>query len=174
MDLLDLYERGSAWTAEKIKGAVGNLDAPTRCDEWSVRAVINHLLHGHQIFQGAARGEPISPPQGAPPEVMGDDPAGEFESGRQATVEAFRQGDAAEKYGQALGIAFADTIIHGSDIAQATGQDATIPPDLAEAAKGMVGGLPAEGVPGLFKARVDVGDDASASDKLLAHVGRTP
>ena len=43
MELLDLYERGSEWAGTKVQGAVGKLDAPTPCDKWKVRDVVNHV-----------------------------------------------------------------------------------------------------------------------------------
>jgi uncharacterized protein (TIGR03086 family) len=173
MDLLDLYDRGSAWTAEKIKGAKEKLDASTRCEEWNVRDIVNHLLQGHAMFQRAARGEDMAPPPpGKPEDVLNGDAAQQFEQGRQATLDAFR--GASEDKNRALGIAFADTLVHGSDIAHATGQDATMPPDLAEAALGMVSGIPKEGAPGMFKAHVDVPDDAPAHERLLGVTGRKP
>jgi uncharacterized protein (TIGR03086 family) len=171
MELTDLYDRASAWTSEKIAGAKDKLDAQTRCDEWKVRDVINHLLHGHQMFQGAMRGEQLAPPQGPPPELLSGDPAKQFEDGRKATLEAFR--NAPPDKSQAIAIAFADTLVHGSDIAAATGQDSKAPDDLAEAALGFVQAIPKEGAPGMFKPHVDVADDASAHEKLLGVTGRT-
>jgi len=171
-DLLDLYDRASAWTGSKIAGAKDKLEAATRCEEWKVRDIVNHLLHGHAMFQGAVRGEQLAPPQGPPPELLTGDPAKQFEDGRQAMLGAFR--GASEDKNRALGIALADTLVHGSDIAKATGQDATMPEDLAEAALGMVSGIPPEGAPGMFKPRVEVPDDASAHDRLLGVTGRTP
>jgi uncharacterized protein (TIGR03086 family) len=172
MDLIDLYDRASAWTGSKIEGAKDKLESATCCDEWKVKDVINHLLHGHQMFQGAARGEQLAPPQGPPPELIGSDPAKQFEDGRQATLEAFK--GASEDKNRALGIAFADTLVHGSDIAKATGQDATMPEDLATAALPMVSMIPKEGAPGMFKPHVDVPETASAHERLLGVTGRTP
>ena len=42
-DLLDLYRQASDWTAEKVT-ATTDLDAPTPCDDWSVRDLLNHML----------------------------------------------------------------------------------------------------------------------------------
>jgi uncharacterized protein (TIGR03086 family) len=137
-----------------------------------VRDLINHLLHCHQRFQGATRGEQLAPPQGKPPELIDGDPAEQFEDGRKATLEAFRGASGDQSF--MMGIAVADTLVHGSDIAAATGQDATMPEDLAEAALGMVTGIPKEGAPGMFKAQIDVPDGASASDRLLGATGRRP
>jgi len=175
MDPVDLFDRGSAWTKEKIEGAKSKLDAPTPCEEWNVRSVINHLIDGQEsYFQPAARGEKATPPSPTPPEVFDGDPVKRYEEARQGTLDAFRAADAS-KAAMTMGIAFVDQVVHGTDIAKATGQDATIPPDLAEAAFGMVNGnLTADNRGKAFKAEVQVAKDAPAQDKLLAYLGRKP
>ena len=51
-DLLLLYRRASEWTGEKVAGAVDRLDSPTPCDEWDVRALLNHMLDTQRYFVG--------------------------------------------------------------------------------------------------------------------------
>jgi uncharacterized protein (TIGR03086 family) len=175
MDLIDLYDRGTAWMKDRIAGATDQLDATTPCDEWKVRDVINHALHGHEIFQGAARGTPVGPPHGMPPELIEGDPVEQYERGRQDTIAAFKEPGVLEKTGPTLGIAFVDTMIHAWDIAKGTGQDTAMPDDLAQAAFGMIDGrLPPEGSGDLFKPAVAVPDDAPAQKKLLGLTGRDP
>ena len=175
MDLVDLFERGSAWTKEKIDAAKGSLDAQTPCEGWDVRTLVNHLIGWNTFFQAAARGEEAAPPPEPPLDVAGDDPAASYEAARQATLAAFREPGALEKVGATAGIAFVDQVVHGTDIAKATGQDATMPPDLAEAAFGMVDGrLTDERRGQAFKPAVPVDEGASAQDKLLAYLGRKP
>ncbi len=84
MNPMDLYERGTAWTKEKIAGGRDQLDAQTPCDKWTVRALINHLLEGQEFFQASARGEKgtLTPEQ--PPDMLdGDDPVEKFEKARK-------------------------------------------------------------------------------------------
>jgi uncharacterized protein (TIGR03086 family) len=175
MDPLDLFDRGSAWAKEKIEGAKDKLDAKTPCEEWKVRDVISHLIDGQQgYFQPAARGEEATPPSPNPPDLVDGDPAAEYEKARQATLNAFRKADA-NQAGMTMGIAFVDQVVHGTDLAKATGQDATIPADLAEAAFGMVNGrITDENRGKAFKPEIDVPDDARTQDKLLAYLGRKP
>ena len=83
--------------------------------------------------------------------------------------------DVLEKAGPTLGIAFADQLLHGWDLAKATGQDATMPPGLAEAAYETIHGRFTEKQrQGVFKPEVQVGADASPQEKLLAYTGRDP
>jgi uncharacterized protein (TIGR03086 family) len=76
-----------------------------------------------------------------------------------------------------LGIAFCDQLIHGWDLARATGQDATMPADLAALGRQLLDGRIAENSRGpgkIFGPEVTVADVASDQDKLLAYCGRTP
>lgn len=187
MDLLDLFDRATAWTATKVAGAQNQLDAPTPCDEWSVRRLVDHMLWAQQMFASGPSGGIVAPPSGPPPELVGDDPAGQYEDARKATVHAFGQPGALEGMikgssgdvpaMQILGIAFCDQLIHGWDLAKATGQDATMPEDLATAAWMMLDGRisdEARGPGKNFKAVVAVADEASVQDKLVAYCGRAP
>jgi uncharacterized protein (TIGR03086 family) len=70
----------------------------------------------------------------------------------------------------------ADLVIHGWDLARATGQDDTIAPtDLAEMQEA-VKHFPEEAMrsPGAFGPAVEVADDASDQDKLMGFLGRKP
>ncbi len=187
MDLLDLFERGTAWTGAKIAGAQDQLEASTPCDEWTVRGLLNHLLWGQQMFASGPTGGTIAPPSDQPPELVGDDPAVQYEEARKATLAAYSQpgvlegmvkgGEGDVPAAQILGIAFCDALIHGWDLGKATGQDTTMPPDLASAALQMLDGrVPdeARGPGKNFRKAVAVPDDASDQDKLIGYCGRTP
>ena len=174
-DLLDLYDLVSSWTTAKVKGATKKLNRPTPCDEWDVRTLLNHMLDTQRYFTGAARGEEVSPPSAAPPDLLGDNPTATFEQSRSDLIQAFSEPGAIEKTGPALGIACADQLLHGWDLARATGQDATMPEGLPAVAYDMINGrFSDEQRRGVFKPAVAVAPDASAQDKLLAYTGRNP
>ena len=174
-DLLDLYGRASEWTTSKVEGATEKLDAPTLCDEWDVRTLLNHMLDTQHYFLGSARGQDVSPPSPNPPEVMGERPLDDFTRTRHDMLDAYGEPGVIEKTGPALGIAFADQLLHGWDLAVATGQDATRPAGLPDAAYEMIHGRftddPRKGV---FKPEIPVPPDAPAQDRLLAYTGRQP
>ncbi len=175
IDLLDLYGRASEWTLSKVAGATRKLDAPTPCDEWDVRGLMNHMLETQHYFVGAARGEDASPPSPTPPELLGADPVADFGQARDETLRTFAEDGVIEKTGPSLGIAFSDQLLHGWDLARATGQDATMPAGLPEAAYEMIHGrFTDEQRKGTFKPEVAVAADASAQDRLLAYTGRNP
>ena len=175
-DLLDLYSRASEWTLDKVKGAAKELDADTPCDKWDVRELMNHMLETQQYFVGSARGQKVSPPGQTPPStLLGDDPVKVFKSAREETMTTYGDKDVLEKSGPSLGIAVADQLLHGWDLAKATGQDATMPQGLAEAAYQMIHGkLTDDQRKGAFKPEVQIDANASAQDKLLAYSGRNP
>lgn len=174
-DLLALYERASTWATEKVAAAASRLDARTPCDDWDVRTLMNHMLDTQRYFLGSARGEDAAPPAPTPPEVVSDDPAGDFRRGRADMLQAFGDPAVVEKTGPALGIAFSDLLLHGWDLAKATGQDATMPEGLADAAYSMIHGrFTDEQRQGVFKPEVVVPDDAPIQDRLLAYTGRDP
>jgi uncharacterized protein (TIGR03086 family) len=175
MDVLDLCRRASEWTRDKVAGAGGKLDTATPCDEWDVRVLMNHMLDTQRYIVGAARGEDVSPPSPNPPQIVGDDPVADFEAATGATLHTFGQQGVIDKTGPSWGIAFSDLLLHGWDLAKATGQDATMPEGLADASYGMIHGrLTDEQRKGVFKPELPVPPDASAQDKLLAYAGRDP
>jgi len=173
-DLLELYERTSNWTADKVKGAATKLDSSTPCDKWDARTLLNHVLDTQRYFATTARGEKatLSPD---PPDLLGDDPVADFEQARKETMTVFGEPGVIEKTGPSLGIAFSDLLLHGWDLAKATGQDTTMPKGLPEAAYEMIHGkFTDEQRKGVFKPEIKVPDDASPQDRLLAYTGRQP
>ena len=173
-DLLLLYERGSEWTGTKVHGAASDLDLPTTCVGWDVRTLLNHMIETQRFFVGSARGESVSLSQD-PPELVGDDPCAVFDRARADTLATFGAPGVIDRTGPALGIAFSDVLIHGWDLAASTGQDATMPDGLAEAAYSMVHGrFTEEQRKGVFKPEVAIDATSSAQAKLLAYTGRDP
>jgi uncharacterized protein (TIGR03086 family) len=174
-DALDLYRRASDWTLTKVRGAAGQLRNTTPCDEWDVRTLLNHMLDTERYFTSAARGQEAALPSPTPPDLIGDDPVAAFERAQSDLLSAFGGPGVADKSAPALGIALADQLLHGWDVAEATGQDATMPTGLAEAAYGMIHGRFTEDQRrGVFKPAVAVADDASPQDRFLAYTGRDP
>ena len=174
-DLLNLFDRASEWTASKVAGATKKLDASTPCDEWDVQTLMNHMLDTQRYFVDSARGKDASLPAPNPPKLIGNDPVADFNAAREETLSVFGEPGVIEKTGPSLGIAFSDQLLHGWDLATATGQDATMPEGLPEAAYEMIHGkFTEEQRKGVFKPEVKVGADASAQDRLLAYTGRDP
>jgi uncharacterized protein (TIGR03086 family) len=174
-NLLDLYKSVSEWTASKVAGATDLLDAPTPCDDWDVRTLLNHMLDTQRYFQGVALGTDASLPSPRPPDLLGNDPVADIRQAQAKTVSAFEPEGVIDKTGPSLGIAFSDQLLHGWDLATATHQDATMPEGLPEAAYEQIhGAFTDEQRKGVFKPEVDPGPNPSMQDKLLAYTGRNP
>jgi uncharacterized protein (TIGR03086 family) len=175
VDLLDQFDRSTQWTASKIPAAASKLDDGTPCEQWDVRTLLDHLIDTQNFFAARARGEEPAFPGATPPSLIGDDPVATYAQSREEMLRAYREPGVVEKTGPLLGIAVCDQLIHGWDIAVATGQDATMPDDLAQAAFAMIDGRLTDDQRGnAFKPALEVADDAPPQDKLLAYTGREP
>ncbi len=159
-------------------------DAPTPCSDWTVRDLVNHnaaenwwassLMDGRTVEEVGDRYEG---------DVLGEDPVAGFDASAVAARRAFEGPDALERTvhlsfgdvpGQVyLGQRTTDLLVHGWDLAVATGQDTDFDPDLArwawEANEPHRALIEAADV---FDDPVDVPDDADPQTKLLALLGR--
>ena len=170
---LRLYEQASEWTLGMVAEAAAQLNAPTPCDDWVVRDLMSHMIETQQYFVASAQGREASPPSSVPSGALGPDPVADFEQARADTLRTFRAAGVIERTGRSLGIAFSDQLLHGWDLARATGQDETMPAGLPEAAYEVIHGqFTAEQRVGIFKPELSVAPNASAQDKLLAYTGR--
>jgi uncharacterized protein (TIGR03086 family) len=118
--------------------------------------------------------------------LVGDDPAAQYEEARKKTIAAYAapgvlEGTLSGAGGmpamQIFGIAFCDQLIHGWDLARATGQDAQMPEDLAGLAMQLLDGRLTDDSRGPgknFGPAVAVAEGASVQDRLLGYCGRTP
>jgi uncharacterized protein (TIGR03086 family) len=140
-----------------------------------MRDLLNHMLDTQRYFVSAARGEDASPPGPNPSDTLTDDPAADLSQAQSEVISTFSGEGVVDKTGPALGIAFADQLIHGWDVARATGQDATMPDGLAQAAYDVIyGKFDEEQRKAFFKPAVPVADDGTPQQRLLAYTGRDP
>ncbi len=186
MDFKEMYDKASEWTAGVFGGVqTDQYDAPTPCPEWNVKEMMNHIIGGGHMFAAAAQGADMSNPGDPPGDMVGDDPEGSYRRSAAAVrasmeypgvMEQMVKLPAAELPGQAMyGIAISEALVHGWDLAKATGQDTAFPDDLAKA----VYDYTAPGVDfgrqgGFYGEEVEVGDDAPWHQKLVGLLGRQP
>ena len=161
------------------------------CEAWNARDVVDHIIsmHGYML-------RPVDRGLSPAPSVQ-DDPLGAFQAAR-AGVQAVL--DDPELAGiecetptgrmtveqQIDQVVSDDLVLHGWDLARATGQDDTIDPDDVARLWGMTTAIPAETMekyrtPGAFGPgvevygpEVNVADDAPLQDRLLGLIGRDP
>lgn len=162
-----------------IEAAGGRWDAPTPCEGWTVRDVVVHAIETERDFL-ARQGFEV----GEAPEVS--DPAAAWRAHAATVAGVLAQDGVAEReydgyFGRTTIAATMtdfygwDLVVHGSDIARATGQGWSVSDaeaaSLHATADGWGDALYSEGV---CAGPVPVPDDASATDRLLARLGRDP
>ena len=164
-----------------LAGVVGGiterqLDDATPCDDYTVRGVLEHMISGATAFAAAYRGEPPASPDLSDPlrdfgAVLGDLVAAITAPGAlERTVEA--------PFGAVPGETFArfvvlDGLVHGWDLAQATGQRYEPPDDLVAAADAFAhGAIDALRDGETFAAATRPADGASPIERLAAFTGR--
>jgi uncharacterized protein (TIGR03086 family) len=190
MDPMDRLERARAWTGSILDGVhKEDLHEPTPCSDWDVSMLLDHLIADIDTFNRVASGEPLDlvtsiKPEG--PENKGratPNASVAFERVVERAREIWaRPGAVEQKYktsrselpGAALfNIFLIELLVHGWDLAKATGQPTEMPADLAEAELSFTTAMMKERRMG-FEQPVPVPEDASATDRLVAWLGRTP
>lgn len=178
-----------ARAAAAIEALIGSLpadkwDAPTPCDKWTVREVVNHLVGGNLVIAARFRGDQV-------PELNGDhlgaaEPTAAFRESATKLLATFdipdiflreyRTAAAGAMTGEMLmHMRIADHMVHGWDLATATGNPLDLPEDLVEQAlafsTSQMANAPRDG--SVFAEVQPVSDNAPAIDRLVAFTGRT-
>jgi uncharacterized protein (TIGR03086 family) len=161
-------------------------DRPTPCPDWNVRELLTHIVSGNYWVAPLVEGQTIEEVGDRyDGDVLGDDPLVAYDTSAQTAAAAFLAAGAmdapcAVSYGPVPGSVYCghrliDVLIHGWDLAKATGQDATLPDDLVDACVDVIRPQQAmlEGS-GMFGNHIDVPDDADAQTRLLGMLGRRP
>jgi uncharacterized protein (TIGR03086 family) len=145
MDVNTLYQRTVEFFADRV-GAVHEEQwvEPTPCTEWTVRDLANHVTNENlwtvPLLEGATIEEIGDRFEG---DVLGEDPIGSAQTAARAAIASMgvqlpRGGTVHLSFGEtpkeeyAMQLA-ADHLIHGWDLAVATGDDARMDPDLVQA-----------------------------------------
>jgi uncharacterized protein (TIGR03086 family) len=148
-----------------------------------VRALLNHLVSGNLMFASSARREPFDPTAFRADFVV-TDPPGAYRDAAETGLAAWRQPGAVEgtaAFGDfparlVLGIYFLEELLHGWDLAVATGQPAALPAELCALGLAVARRLPPDQCrqPSVFGPEIAVPADAPIADRLLAFTGRNP
>jgi uncharacterized protein (TIGR03086 family) len=162
------------------------LGDPTPCEGTSVAGVLDHLVGLTEAFRCAAEKTPLPGQASASPDALVPDWRTRLPQQLPALAEAWRSPAAWEGTASAGGVempapamaavALDELVVHGWDLAVATGQPYSVPDADAEACisfAGAVGESPDERA-GLYGPRVAVPADASVLERLLGLTGRDP
>ena len=181
--VLDDLDRALAATGAIVAG-VGDDQwrAPTPCTELDARGVLNHLVRGNLLFVAIIGGEPRPDPG---TDHLGDAPLAAYQQAAGSLRRAFTAPGVLETvytapFGTAPGAVLAhvrvtEVLVHGWDLARATGQRADFPEDVAERAlrgarRALTERPQGPGAP--FAAEVRVSPDVPAADRLAGFLGR--
>jgi len=158
--------------------------AATPCAGWDAHALVNHLVAGNLWAAELAAGGTIEGVGGRlDGDLLGEDPAAAYGESAVAAAAVFRRPGAldapcAVSYGPVPGSVYAghrflDVLVHGWDLAVATGQDCALDPHLMEACRQIIEPqLEAFRGAGALGPEVAVPADASAQTRFLALLGR--
>jgi uncharacterized protein (TIGR03086 family) len=163
--------------------------ARTPCSDWDVRALSNHLVFGMRRYIGILRGDPPLPIDDLPRlravDQLGDDPVRAYREAGSGLLAAADQPDLLGKTftiplgtvpgAIALHILTTEILVHGWDVARATGQPARLPESVAERELAFTRRqLPPDAPRSspAFGPAQRVADDAPAIDRLAGYLGR--
>ena len=182
MTTADRYDRLAADFAATVEAVPADRwAAPSPCEDWTARDIVAHVIESHGLFEGF-----VGRDLGDIPSAE-DDPVAAFASARSVVSRHLHDPDAAEASfeGEVFGhMTFAqgvdrfiasDLLVHRWDLARAAGLDVTLPEDevtrVREALTGMGDMIRGSGA---FGPEVEVPEDATPQDRLLAFLGRRP
>ena len=164
------------------------LTAPTPCHEYDVRALVNHLLFWGPSLAGAGHKESVPPPAAAESDV--DLTAGDWRGDLLALLaritEAWAPGSAWEGTTRMGGptelpsamigdMTVGELVVHGWDLAMATGQRLDLPEDLLTYLLEAVAATAQQGRDmGIYGPEVPVADSAPTLHRVLGLTGRDP
>ena len=187
VDLPEAHAAALATTRAYVLGiGAGQWADPTPCDDWDVRFLVNHIVTGNFWAAELGAGATIeSVGDRLDGDVLGEDPSAAYDASAEVAAAVFREPGAMERpcavsYGPVPGEVYCghrliDVLVHGWDVAKATGQDTTLPADqvaacleVAEPQAEMLAGS------GAFHTDVTAGADADPQTRLLALLGRRP
>ncbi len=191
METFEAFDRAVACTADVVKGVhADQLSAGTPCTEWTVRALLNHLVGTLWLAEGLLGDTPprqLMPPGGLPEaDLLGEDPAAAYTEAAAAALAAARAGDAlirthATPFGEMpgpllAGFCILDVAVHGWDLATATGQHIHLEDDLAAHLLAFAEQTMADAASrgGRIAAPVPTAAGAPTADRLVAFLGRHP
>ena len=178
MEVLEALERAAQRTEAVVAGVrPEHHPLPTPCGDWTVRELLNHTIASAGAFGRMLRDEA---PLWKADHVSGD-PVAALRAGVEDSLAGWRAGGLARTVEPLDGLPLVelqvlDLVVHGWDLARATGQPDALPDDLAARELAVWSAVPMEmgRSMGQFGPEVAVPADAPPADRLLGLLGRDP
>jgi uncharacterized protein (TIGR03086 family) len=185
VDLPEAHARALDSTAAVVAAiASEQLANPTPCEGWDVAQLLHHVVSGNLWVAPLVGGQTIDEVGDRfDVDVLGDDFVAAYQASARQAAAAFRAEGAmdapcAVSYGPVPGSIYCghrliDVLVHGWDLAKATGGDTDLPEDLVAACLEVV--RPQAELlqgSGAFSADVEVPAGADPQTELLALLGR--
>jgi len=190
MTMVKLLDEGFAWTRQRVAVVKpAHLNRGTPCAEWNLRRLLEHMLTTMDLMSNAAMNADVAEDGNAliaaGDFLKGDDPLSAFDAVVERALSIWHVPDRLEgtcimPFGpaprlMAAQISLNDAVVHAWDIGRTTGEDADIPAGVADELlkidRRLIASLGGRG--GLFGEEIDI-RTSSASDRLVAYLGRTP
>ena len=144
MGLDRTYRRSVEYWKSTVQGVAGDWSAPTPCSDWNVRALVNHVVGEDRWTKPLVEGKTIAEVGDAfDGDLLGEDPKSAATAAADEALSAVAEklpagGKVHLSYGEEdieeyVRQLVAEHLIHGWDVAVATGQQRTLDPELAAA-----------------------------------------
>ena len=188
INVLSCLEEAESRLRELTSGLTeADLDRPTPCTAWDVRALVSHTIAAMEMYAAFADGGPAPDFETmmSGGDLLADDPHGAVlascaRSQRAWSEPGVLQRELATSWGPMSGERVASqstfsTLVHGWDLAVSLGLDAELPQHLLDLSWGFAEDLvPMLREAGVVAAPVEVGEGATPTQRLLAFLGRDP
>jgi uncharacterized protein (TIGR03086 family) len=186
VELLELFQRAQASFTDRVDAVKPNQWDDESLPGWTVADLVAHLINEQLWVAPLLAGEPYDLIDGRFPDdtdgLLGDDPVTGWETAADGALSAFAEDDALVRTVHlsrgptpATDYIFemtADLTVHAWDLAHATHGDIELDGELVTAALVYAERLPADGIPGILDAPLDVSASAPPQVRLLARFGR--
>lgn len=183
-NMLDAIDRGLAVTGAVVSRVhADQWSLPTCCADWDVRAVTNHLVGGFTLLAGTLANGRLDGDFDR--DWLGSNPTAAYQSAAQAVSAAWHSPGAQQSpvtltFGTvpaplAMVIHLTEVLVHGADIAVATGSQDLIDEELCAGLLTTMHRIGVDNfrVPGIFGPAVPVDPQSPAHLRLMAYLGRT-
>ena len=184
VDVISALEQSYDQTAKLVvRLTPAELDAPSPCAGWDVRATLNHLLGATWMFTLVNQGQSADEDAG---DVIGDDAGLAVTAAAKENLASWRQpgafeGDRSYLFGTfpapaAAMLNLEEVVVHNWDVAKGTGQELVIDPAVGQMIYDWGVSVPLDDLRahGAFGPEVAVSASAPIVDRLVGLLGRQP